>query len=130
MQEEPDVRAPCPRPSGPWWCAPLAKDPARRYPNCLAFIRALHIARSAARPEPVVAAPAGDNRPRSISDTMEDIFLEQVEVSDDCVDLGGPPRSDEDEVSKLGITIAQPPDWCSAPYAGPGCRHSRPARSA
>ncbi len=107
MQEDPDVRA-LPEAERPVVIRALSKDPARRYPNCIAFIRALHTARSAARPEPVVA-PAGDNRPRSIADTMEDVFLEQVGGSDDAVDLGGPAgQSDEDEVSKLGITVAQP----------------------
>jgi len=108
MQEDPDVRA-LPEAERPVVIRALAKDPARRYPHCLAFIRALHTARSQARPEAILAESGGDNRPRSISDTMEDIFLEQANGSDDSVDLGGPQsRSEEDEVSKLGITVAQP----------------------
>src|SRR5262249_36009788 len=76
---------------------------------CLGFIRALHSARSESRPVPITASPSGDNRPRSISDTMEDIFLEQIEGSDGAIDLGAPPpHAEEDEVSKLGITVAQP----------------------
>jgi len=108
LQEDPDVRA-LPEAERPVVLRALSKDPARRYPNCLAFVRALHAARSEARPEAVAAVAAGAHRPRSIADTMEDIFLEQGEADDASVDLGGPPgRTDEDEVSKLGITIAQP----------------------
>ncbi|HEX5269497.1 MAG TPA: protein kinase, partial [Gemmataceae bacterium] len=108
MQEDPDVRA-LPEAERPVVLRALAKDPARRYPNCLAFIRGLHAARSEARPDSVALGAAGDNRPRSMSDTMEDIFLEQADGSDASVNLGGPAaRAEEDEVSKLGITIAQP----------------------
>jgi hypothetical protein len=108
MQEEPDVRA-LPEAERPVIVRALSKDPAKRFPNCLAFIRALHTARSEARPDSVVRDAAGDNRPRSISDTMEDVFLELAEASDAAIDLGGPaPKADEDEVSKLGITVAQP----------------------
>ncbi len=108
LQEDPDVRA-LPEGERPVVLRALAKDPARRYPNCLAFVRALHAARTEARPETVVAVAAGDHRPRSIADTMEDIFLVQGEADEASVDLGGPPgRTDEEEVSKLGITVAQP----------------------
>ncbi len=108
MQEDPDVRA-LPEAERPVVTRALSKDPARRYPNCLAFIRALHVARTEARPDSVVLDSAGDNRPRSISDTMEDIFLQQIDGSDASVDLGGAAkRAEEDEVSKLGITVAQP----------------------
>jgi hypothetical protein len=109
MQEEPDVRA-LPEAERPVMLRALAKDPARRYPNCLAFIRGLYNARSEARPEPVVRDAGGDKRPHSIVDTMEDIFLEQLDDDGAAVDLGGspPPRPDEEEVSKLGITVAQP----------------------
>ncbi len=130
MQEDPDVRA-LPEAERPVVLRALSKDPARRYPTCLAFIRALHVARSEARPTSSPLSPhrrgvsdsplspggrgvggegaAADNRPRSIADTMEDIFLEQSEEADSSVDLGGPAaRVEEDEVSKLGITVAQP----------------------
>jgi serine/threonine protein kinase len=107
MLEEPDVRA-LPEAERPVLLRALAKDPARRYPNCIGFVRALHAARSQARPDSIAVPAAGDNRPRSICDTMEDVFLEQAEGADCVVDLGGPARADEDEVSKLGLTIAQP----------------------
>ncbi len=108
MQEDPDVRA-LPEAERPVVLRALSKDPGRRYPTCLAFVRALYTARSEARSEPLLAA-RGDSRPRSIADTMEDIFLEQAEASDAAVDLGSPagPPPDEDDVSKLGLTIAQP----------------------
>jgi serine/threonine protein kinase len=104
--EEPDVRA-LPEAERPVVLRAMSKDPARRYPNCLAFIRALHAARSEARPDSVVL-PGGNNRPRTISDTMEDIFLEQADGSEASVDLGPQPPPEEDDVSKLGVTIAQP----------------------
>src|SRR6516162_3834564 len=90
MQEEPDVRA-LPEAERPVVLRALAKDPARRYPNCLAFVRALYSARSEARPEPVVRDAGGDKRPHSIVDTMEDIFLEQLDDDGAAVDLGGSP---------------------------------------
>jgi hypothetical protein len=39
---------------------------------------------------------------------MEDIFLEQGDDSGASVDLADPPPPEEEEVSKLGITVAQP----------------------
>jgi hypothetical protein len=39
---------------------------------------------------------------------MEDIFLEQGEGDDGAVDLAGAPQAEEEEISKLGITVAQP----------------------
>jgi serine/threonine protein kinase len=108
MQEDPDVRA-LPEAERPVVLRALAKDPARRYPNCLAFVRALYSARSEARPERVALNPGDDKRPHSIADMMEDVFLEQGVDSNAAIDLGGAPSpEEEEEVSKLGITIAQP----------------------
>jgi hypothetical protein len=105
MQEDPDVRA-LPEAERPVVLRALAKDPARRFPNCLAFIRALYSARSEARSERVV----GNGRPHSIADTMEDVFLEQLDDGGAPADLAAPAPawSEDDEVSKLGVTIAQP----------------------
>src|SRR5262249_25379215 len=94
----------------------LSKDPAKRFPNCLAFVRALYTARNPARVEQVVAeaatvgaasaTDAGSQRPKTMLDTMENFQLEHAE---EAVDLGGPlPEENLEEVSKLGITVAQP----------------------
>ena len=116
LQEEPDLRA-LPEAERPIVARSLSKDPAKRFPNCMAFVRALY----AARPHRRVAAvqPAlthNGSRPKTMAETMEDVLLEaeSPEIdADESVDLGSPPprvHSDEDgiEVSELGITVAQP----------------------
>jgi hypothetical protein len=119
VQEEPELRA-LPEAERPIVARALAKDPAKRFPNCLAFVWALYKARCPAAPEPVivekekvaVGAPApSDLRPKTMHETMEDIQLEQLAEAE-AVDLGAaaPPNGDgsDGEVSKLGITVAQP----------------------
>jgi serine/threonine protein kinase len=107
-QEDPDVRA-LSEPERPVVLRALSKDPARRYPNCLAFVRALYNARIEARPDRPVLTQAADKRPQPASETMEDVFLEDEEDASAAVDLGGsPPPNDAEPISNLGITIAQP----------------------
>ena len=74
MQEEPDLRS-LPEAERPVVARALAKDPAKRFPNCLAFLRALYNARPLAKPGARAAGAA--ERPATIYDTMEDILLEQ-----------------------------------------------------
>ncbi|HZV04217.1 MAG TPA: tubulin-like doman-containing protein [Gemmataceae bacterium] len=117
INEEPELRS-LPEAERPVVARALSKDPAKRFPNCLAFVRALYTARLPARPESLPDAQSWDsNRPKSITDTMENILLEQlpgedgVPCLDDVVELGG--KNDEsvpsgDEISRLGMTIAQP----------------------
>jgi serine/threonine protein kinase len=118
MNEDPELR-PLPEGERPVIARALSKDPAKRFPNCLAFVRALYTARSPARPETLPAhAPASeDERPKSISDTMENILLEQlpaegnllsVEALGEHAGTGVSPVTDGEEVSRLGMTIAQP----------------------
>jgi hypothetical protein len=116
LQEDPELRA-LPEGERPVVARALSKDPERRFPNCMSFIGALYRARSQARPESVVveAVPARGRPPKTLAETMEDIFLEQAGESsppgpEGDVDLGGPPPVGNavEEVSNLGITIAQP----------------------
>jgi hypothetical protein len=113
MQEEPELRA-LPEAERAVVARSLSKDPAKRFPTCLAFVRALYNARNPAYLEQIIpetaevgAASVSSPRPKTMRDTMENFQLEQAE---DAVDLGGPPGEQEnvEEVSRLGITIAQP----------------------
>ncbi|HTU17849.1 MAG TPA: tubulin-like doman-containing protein [Gemmataceae bacterium] len=111
MNEEPELRA-LPEGERPIVARALAKDPAKRFPNCLAFVRALYTARSLSRPETLHSdSPALEGmRPKSIADTMENMLLEQLPgengplPGDVLVEI----PSDGDDVSRLGMTIAQP----------------------
>jgi hypothetical protein len=125
MQEEPDLRA-LPEAERPVIARCLAKDPAKRFPNCMAFLRALYAARPIARAATPAAAELASAhaaaRPKTMHETMEDIHLgaergaslDAVEFNDaDAVDLGTPPppkplSDDGVEVSEMGITVAQP----------------------
>jgi hypothetical protein len=112
MQDDPDLRA-LPEADRPIVARALAKEPDKRYANCMAFIAALFKARA---PVKVVK---GGNRPKSLADTMEDILLEARERhSDGEMDLAGappPPRQtvqteegDDLEVCEQGVTVVQP----------------------
>jgi eukaryotic-like serine/threonine-protein kinase len=115
LNEEPDLRA-LPEAERPVVGRSLAKDPADRFPNCMAFLRALY----AARPQNPVATPrAGENtpppngsRPKTMAETMEDMLLEAEAPVADAPDFGATPpggkKEDGVEVSDLGITVAQP----------------------
>jgi len=111
INEEPELRA-LPEAERPVVARALAKDPAKRFPNCLAFVRALYTAHSAARPEvfPRDAQGAGKARPMSLSDTMENILLEQMPGEEGLIPIEGVDSAEGelDEVSRLGMTIAQP----------------------
>jgi hypothetical protein len=112
LQGEPDIRA-LPEAERPVVLRALAKDPAKRYPSCLAFIRGLYTARHPARaPQAAEAVLAGQgHRPRSMADTMDDIMLDAVDPPEDDGPPAPPPREDgeaELEVSQLGVTVVQP----------------------
>src|SRR5205807_5275342 len=88
MSQEPELRA-LPEAERPVIARALAKDATKRFPNCLAFVRALYQARAPVRiePEPRPGEEAGASlRPKSMADTMENIQLEQVD-DDDGVSL-------------------------------------------
>lgn len=94
----------------------LAKDPDKRFPSCMAFIRALYTARPAPRvlshSAAELALAGAPARPKSMADTMEDFLLEgEPADSSGDVDLGAPrpPKQDLGEASnEMGMTIAQP----------------------
>jgi eukaryotic-like serine/threonine-protein kinase len=115
MQEQPELRA-LPEFERPVLARALSKEPNKRFPNCMAFVRALYTVR-AARPDAALGEPeaAGEAvpsmRPKTMVETLENIHLEHV-PSDEDVNLGGPPPPLEEEsvseVSQLGMTVAQP----------------------
>jgi serine/threonine protein kinase len=110
LNEEPELRS-LPESERPIVARALSKDPAKRFPNCLAFVRALYTARSPSRPDSlhnIVMGPEG-MRPKSLYDTMENMLLEQLPGEEGAASLGmeSPPIPSE-EVSQLGMTVAQP----------------------
>src|SRR5262249_41632233 len=85
----------------------LAKDPGKRFPNCLTFVRALYTAQGRTRTEALVQETSALNgRPKSLSETLEDISLEEIGAPE----TNGAAESSEsqDEISRLGLTVAQP----------------------
>jgi hypothetical protein len=122
MHDEPELRA-LPESERAVIGRALSKDPAKRFPNCLAFIRALHAARQGQVQPAILEAlsAATGKRPKTLTETMEDFSLEQLAESknghaaqvkngDGEVDLGGAaPGGDQvEEISKMGLTVAQP----------------------
>ncbi|MBI1829852.1 MAG: protein kinase, partial [Planctomycetes bacterium] len=121
LQAEPDLRS-LPEGERAIVARALSKDPGKRFPKCIDFVKAIHRARSSAKIVEVRPLPASgglNKKPKTLSDTMEDIFLEEsqipgpangahrqaagVAVADDAGD------EDQDiEVSDLGVTVAQP----------------------
>src|SRR5262249_44463640 len=82
------------------------KDPARRFPSCLAFVRALY----QARPRDQVVVSHDSRRPKTMLDTLENISLE--ELPEEHHSSGAVPVAalgeDNESVSNLGVTVAQP----------------------
>jgi hypothetical protein len=115
LQGDPDVRA-LPEADRPIILRALSKDPAKRFPNCMAFIRALYTAENPRRTV-VAAEPAlvgAGHRPRSMADTMDDMVLDlsDHDLAPPTPEPPRPPVRDEDgaelEVSQLGVTVVQP----------------------
>src|ERR1051325_452405 len=121
LQAEPDLRS-LPEVERPVVAKALAKDPAKRFANCMGFVAALYKARSSARivemrPQ---AAPAGKGqKPKTLAETMEDVFLQDFEPDSvpgfklqPALAVAERGHDDEDrqevEVSDLGVTVAQP----------------------
>jgi serine/threonine protein kinase len=113
LQGEPELRT-LPEGERPVVARALAKNPAKRFSNCMAFLRALYTARASVARAP--ALPAADkgappNRPRSLADTMEDMLLEErcePPQEDDGWQALPEPAAESGDGSQLGITQAQP----------------------
>src|SRR5262249_47864874 len=108
LQEEPELRS-LPKAERPVVARALSKEPSKRFPNCLAFVRALYTAQGRLRAEPIVveATVSGpDPRPKTLHETLEDIQLEGL--VDEPGKQESPPAAEVEEVSRLGITQAQP----------------------
>jgi serine/threonine protein kinase len=114
MQAEPDLRT-LPEHERAVVGRALSKEPSKRFPTCLAFVRALYTARSGSRADVVVPQPAaipvvGGQRPKTMLETLDNLSLEQLPQNDaDWVSLDEPrPEEISQEVSQLGVTVAQP----------------------
>src|SRR5947209_18518146 len=108
LQEAPELRT-LPEAERPVVARALSKEPNKRFPNCLAFVRALYTAQGRVRSEPVavgLAADGADHRPKTLHETMEDIQLEGL--PDDSGKEEAQAAAELEEVSRLGITQAQP----------------------
>jgi hypothetical protein len=124
LQDEPDLRA-LPEAERPIIGRCLAKDPAKRFPTCMAFLRMLYNARPHARIGAPDTVNASGNRSKTMGETMEDILLEADAGlrGDEAVDLAAlpVPKTEQDEdgvsvaVSDMGITVAQPSTGCLRP---------------
>jgi hypothetical protein len=121
LHEKPELRA-LPEAERPVVGRALAKDPNDRWPNCLAFVRALYNASSA------LARTSKQDGDKAVSmvDTMENILLE--EPPEEAVAQPPPPApadldEEEVEVSHLGITVAQPQTGALRPTLVIGLGH-------
>lgn len=134
MQEEPDLRS-LPEHERTILGKALAKDPNKRFPNCMAMIAALYKAYVPTRIDPAHSKSSpelvGVSRSKTMAETMEDFALEfrnpaeelltYDDVSEAC-DFAGPqpspsartprPILDDEpqpvQVSDLGVTVPQP----------------------
>lgn len=118
MQEEPDLRA-LPEAERPVMAKALAKDPAERFANCMAFVAGLYRSRRAAlvRAETATDLAGADDKPKSLHETMEDILLDGIPeegVQDEAngvqvVRATTPVAvAEDDDAAEMGITIPQP----------------------
>ncbi len=115
LQSEPDLRS-LPEAERPVMARALSKDPTKRFPSCLAFIKALHLARASLR-KIETAAKNGAHRPKTMADTMEDVFLEGPDfiaaepAAPAAAAVAVARRTASDpavEVGDLGVTVMQP----------------------
>src|SRR4051794_4488507 len=109
MNEPPDLRA-LPEGERSIVGRALEKDPTRRFPNCLAFVRALYTARAPTYAN--LPLDAGDPaRPKSMRDTLESFQLEQGSRPDDQlvpvegIDVAAALSSANEAISQIGVTV-------------------------
>src|SRR5947209_305584 len=79
LQEEPELRG-LPEAERVIVGRALAKDPAKRYPSCMSFLRALYTAQGRVKAEVAVndLKNGAQQRPKGVAEAMEDILLEGV----------------------------------------------------
>jgi hypothetical protein len=115
LNEPPELRA-LPEAERAVVARALEKDPAKRFPNCLAFVRALYTARAPSHAGIPVQIDQGGKRPKTMADTLENFQLEGRQLDDQPddqlvpVDLGIDVAAalESGAVSHLGVTVAQP----------------------
>ncbi|HEV8062240.1 MAG TPA: tubulin-like doman-containing protein [Gemmataceae bacterium] len=109
LYDEPELRS-LPEMERPVLARALAKDPSKRFANCLAFVRALYAAQGRIRPvRPPEENGAAAHGGKTLAQTLEDISLEE-EVEQVFAERKTKTSIsiDLEEVSRLGITMAQP----------------------
>jgi serine/threonine protein kinase len=121
MNEPPDLRA-LPEAERPVVARALEKDPAKRFPSCLAFVRALYAARSPSYANFLAGDEEAGGRPKTMLDTLENFQLEGMAApgthpngspqagdgsNDDGLAVARLGQSGE-SISRIGITVAQP----------------------
>jgi hypothetical protein len=109
INEEPELRM-LPEADRPVLARALSKDPNKRFPSCMAFVRALHLARvPATRAEINLQDEMGPPADAPASRLLDDFALDGHDL--EVVDLKTPADLQElspDEVSALGLTMALP----------------------
>jgi hypothetical protein len=108
-QEAPELRS-LPEAERPVVARALAKEPSERWPNCMAFVRALYTARVQPRAEPIAEQDVAGQRPQSMLDTMEGVFLEGGSDSNGHNGDAAVVAAEQapEEMSHLGITVNLP----------------------
>ncbi|MBI3822669.1 MAG: protein kinase [Planctomycetes bacterium] len=120
LQAEPDLRS-LPEIERAVVARALSKDPAKRFPKCIDFMKAIHKARSSARiveMRPIAGSAGLGRKSKTLADTMEDILLEDSQPQQPANGVQhqlaaiavaeADEVSPEVEVSDLGVTVAQP----------------------
>jgi len=106
-QDEPELRF-LPEAERPVVARALAKEPAKRFPNCLSFMLALYNARKC---EPI-ATPIGavaESKTKSSAESLDEIHLEQLAESPERQNRELIPEEvDEAEQTPVGMTMQQP----------------------
>jgi hypothetical protein len=118
LHEEPELRA-LPEGERPIVARALAKDPTKRWPSCLEFVRALYNVQ--ARPALVDTKAKGK---KTMADTMDDMFLQPPAEDEVVHEAPAPPTEGEaSAISPLGLTVARPQTGALRPTLVIGLGH-------
>ncbi|HEV3203265.1 MAG TPA: tubulin-like doman-containing protein, partial [Gemmataceae bacterium] len=106
-QEEPEVRF-LPEAERPIVARALAKEPTKRFPNCLSFVLALYNARKT-EPITIQTGTGAEPKAKSSAESLDEIHFEQLaESPDKPLQEMTPEEAEEAEQTPLGITMQQP----------------------